>query len=38
MHQDAKVISAICVVLFVPFVAYLYGTVTGLLLKLVGVD
>ncbi len=38
MHQKAKVISAICVVLFVPFVAYLYGTVTGLLLKLVGVD
>jgi len=38
MHQNAKVISAICVVLFVPLVAYLYGTVTGLLLKLVGVD
>jgi hypothetical protein len=38
MHQNVKVISAICVVLFVPLVAYLYGTVTGLLLKLVGVD
>ena len=38
MHQNAKVISAICVVIFVPLVAYLYGTVTGLLLKLVGVD
>jgi len=38
MHQNVKVISAICVVLFVPLVAYLYGTVTGLLFKLVGVD
>jgi hypothetical protein len=38
MHQNAKVISAICVVLFVPLVAYLYGTVTGLLFKLIGVD
>jgi hypothetical protein len=38
MHQNVKVISAICVVLFVPLVAYLYGTVTGLLLKSVGVD
>ena len=38
MHQNAKIISAICVALFVPLVAYLYGTVTGLLLQLVGID
>jgi len=38
MHEKIRVISAISVALFVPLVAYLYSTVTGLLLKLIGVD
>ena len=38
IHEKVRVISAIGVALFVPLVAYLYSTVTGLLLKLIGID
>jgi len=38
MHADWKWVAPIAVFLFVPFVAYCYSTVTGLLLKLIGID
>lgn len=37
-HQNHKWLAAIMVALFVPFIAYLYGTVTGLALKLINID
>jgi hypothetical protein len=37
-HQRWRWPASIGVVLFVPFVAYCYSTVTGLLLKLIGID
>jgi len=38
MHADWKWIAPVAVFLFVPFVAYCYSNVTGLLLKLIGID
>jgi len=38
IHEQWKWLASIGVVLFVPFVAYCYSTVTGLLLKLIGID
>ena len=38
MHQKYKWLTSVSVFLFVPFIAYTYGTVTGLLLKMIGID
>jgi hypothetical protein len=38
MHANWKWLAAISVALFVPLVAYAYGTVTGLVLKLIDID
>jgi cytidylate kinase len=38
LHQKLKWVSPIAVVLFVPTLAYVYGTVTGLILKLIDID
>jgi hypothetical protein len=38
MHAAWKWLTPVIVFLFVPFVAYCYSTVTGLLLKLIGID
>ena len=38
LHQKLKWLSPIGVVLFVPALAHLYGTVTGLVLKLMDID
>ena len=38
IHQQIKWLAPLIVVLFVPAVAYLYGTVTGLILKLINID
>jgi cytidylate kinase len=37
-HQHWKWAASVVVVLFVPFVAYTYGTISGLMLKLVNID
>lgn len=38
LHQKLRWVSPIAVVLFVPALAYVYGTVTGLLLKWIDID
>jgi cytidylate kinase len=38
IHQQMKWLAPLVVVLFVPTIAYLYGTVTGLILKLINID
>lgn len=38
LHQHYKWLASSAIVLFVPFVAYLYGTVTGLALKIINID
>jgi hypothetical protein len=38
LHDQWRWLASIVVALFVPFVAYCYSTVTGLLLKLIGID
>jgi hypothetical protein len=38
IHQHTKWIASVAVVLFIPLIAYLYGTVTGLALKIINVD
>jgi hypothetical protein len=38
LHQKVKWVAPLAVLIFVPSLAYLYGAVTGLLLKLVGID
>lgn len=38
IHNNIKWLTSVVVFLFVPSLAYLYGTVTGLLLKLIGID
>ena len=38
LHQKVKWLSPIVVALFVPSLAYIYGTVTGLVLKLIDID
>jgi cytidylate kinase len=38
IHENVKWLTSLAVVLLVPFIAYTYSTVTGLLLKLIGID
>ena len=38
IHQQMKWLAPLVVVLFVPTIAYLYGTVTDLILKLINID
>lgn len=38
LHEHWKWLAAVAVVLFVPFVAYTYGSISGLILKLVNID
>lgn len=38
IHQNWKIITSLSVALFVPLVAFLYSTVTGLVLKLINMD
>jgi hypothetical protein len=38
MHARWKLLTSIAVALFVPLVAYVYSTVTGLFLKLINID
>lgn len=38
IHDNLKWLTSLVVFLFVPFVAYTYSTVTGLVLKLIGID
>jgi len=38
LHQKIKWLSPIVVALFIPALAYIYGAVTGLLLKLIDID
>jgi cytidylate kinase len=38
IHQQMKWLAPLVVVLFVPTIAYLYGTVTGLILKIINID
>jgi hypothetical protein len=38
IHEKWKWVASVGMALFVPFVAYCYSTVTGLLLKLIGID
>jgi cytidylate kinase len=37
-HSKFRWVASLVIVLFVPFVAYVYGTVTGLVLKLIDID
>ena len=38
IHQHYKWLAPVAVVLFIPLVAYLWGTVTGLALKIINID
>jgi len=38
IHQQMKWLAPLVVVLFIPLIAYLYGTVTGLALKIINID
>ena len=38
MHEKYKWLTSVVVFLFVPLIAYTYGTVTGLILKMIGID
>lgn len=38
IHQHIKWLAPVVVVFFIPVIAYLYGTVTGLALKLINID
>jgi cytidylate kinase len=38
IHQQMKWLAPLVVVLFVPAIAYLYGTITGLILNLIHID
>jgi cytidylate kinase len=38
IHNNMKWLTSVGVFLLVPFIAYIYSTVTGLLLKLIGID
>lgn len=37
-HEKWKLVTSVCLALFVPLVAYIYSSVTGLLLKLINID
>jgi hypothetical protein len=38
LHQHFKWLASLAIILFIPLVAYVYGTVTGLALKLINID
>jgi hypothetical protein len=38
IHQEIKWLAPVAVTLFIPFIAYIYGTVTELALKIINVD
>ena len=38
LHEKWKWVAAVGIAFFVPFVAYVYGTVSGLILKLIDID
>jgi hypothetical protein len=38
IHQKIKWLAPIAVVLFVPFIAFIYGMVSGLALKIINID
>jgi cytidylate kinase len=38
LHQNFKIVAAVAVALFSPLIAYVYGTVSGLTLKIINVD
>jgi len=38
MHEQTRWLAPLVVVLFIPLIAYLWGTVTGLALKLINID
>jgi cytidylate kinase len=38
LHQHFKWLASLAIVLFIPLVAYIYGTVTGLALKIINID
>jgi hypothetical protein len=38
LHQHFKWLASLVVVLFIPLIAYLYGTVAGLALKIINID
>ena len=38
LHQNFKILAAVAVTLFSPVLAYVYGTVSGLALKIINVD
>lgn len=38
LHQDFKIVAAVAVALFSPLIAYVYGTVSGLTLKIINID
>ncbi|MFZ1202584.1 MAG: cytidylate kinase-like family protein [Desulfobacterales bacterium] len=38
LHQNYRWLSLVAMILFIPFIAYIYGTVTGLALKIINID
>jgi cytidylate kinase len=38
IHQHFKWLAPVVMVIFIPFIAYVYGTVTGLALKIINID
>jgi len=38
LHENFKIVAAVAVALFSPLLAYVYGTVSGLTLKIINVD
>jgi len=38
LHENFKIVAAVAVALFSPLIAYVYGTVSGLTLKIINVD
>jgi hypothetical protein len=38
LHQHFKWLASVAVVLFIPLISYIYGTVTGLALKIINID
>jgi hypothetical protein len=38
LHQHYKWLASVLMVLFIPLIAYIYGTVTGLALKIINID
>ena len=38
LHEKAKWLAPLVIFMFIPVIAYLYGAVTGLALKLINID